>query len=65
MEKPIAKPRDLEDRLDCFGNFDLHDTICRKWCHLNIRCAIARDQHEQLEIMEDFFHGVMETSKIQ
>jgi hypothetical protein len=32
---------------------------------LNIRCAIARDQHDQLEIMEDFFHGVMETSKIQ
>lgn len=65
MKKLIMRSKGLGNRLDCFGNFDLHDTVCRKWCHLNIRCAIARDQNEQVEIMEDFFHSVMETSKIQ
>ncbi len=55
----------LGNRHDCFGNFDPHDTICLKWCHVSIRCAITKDQHEQLEIMEDFFDTVMETSRQQ
>ena len=53
MKKPMIRPKDLEDRLDCFGCFDRHDTICMKWCQLNIRCAITQDQCEQIEIIEE------------
>jgi hypothetical protein len=49
----MIRPRNLEDRLHCFGGFDPHDTICMKWCQLNIRCAIAQDQCQQIEMMED------------
>ena len=65
MTKEKINPERLANRLDCFGNYVAHDTICVKWCHLNIRCAIAKDQHQQLEIMEDFFDTVLETSKPQ
>jgi hypothetical protein len=65
MTKPVLSPKVLKKRFDCFGNFDPHDTICLRWCHLNIRCAIAKDQYEQLEIMEDFFDTVLETSRPQ
>ncbi|MBW2108833.1 MAG: hypothetical protein JRI36_09235 [Deltaproteobacteria bacterium] len=53
----------LAKRLDCFGNFDPHDPVCLKWCQLSIRCAIAKNQYDQVEIMEDFFDTVLETSR--
>lgn len=65
MIKDKVNPELLANRLDCFGNFTAHDKICSKWCHLNIRCAIAKDQNQQLEIMEDFFDTVLETSRQQ
>ena len=65
MTKKKINPEGLANRLDCFGNYVPHDPVCVKWCHLNIRCAIAKDQHQQLEVMEDFFDTVLETSKPQ
>ena len=53
MKKTMISPKDLEDRLHCFGCFDPHDTICMKWCQVNIRCAIAQGQSQQMEIIED------------
>jgi hypothetical protein len=55
----------LANKLDCFGNFNAHDTICLKWCQLNIRCAITKNQCQELELMEDFFDTVLETSRPQ
>jgi len=65
MTKYKMGPKALANRLDCFGNFNPHDTICLKWCQLSIRCAITKNQYEQLEIMEDFFDTVLETSRPQ
>ena len=65
MTKDKINQELLVNRLDCFGNYTPHDIVCFKWCHLNIRCAIAKDQHQQLEIMEDFFDTVLETSRPQ
>jgi len=39
--------------LDCFSHFDLSDPICKKFCVLNIRCVIARNEKDQLEFHED------------
>ena len=65
MKKAILNPKALKERLECFGHYDPHDTICFRWCQLNIRCAIARDQYTQLEILEDFFDTVSETTRVQ
>ena len=58
-------PNALANRLDCFGNFDAHDNLCLKWGQLSIRCAITKNQYQELEIMEDFFDTVLEHSRPQ
>ncbi len=65
MRKVKPNLRPLADRFDCFGDFDLHDSVCMKWCHVNIRCAIAKEQYDQLDIMEDFFDTVLESPRSQ
>lgn len=43
----------FEDYAGCFGDFSSEDKVCRKFCALSIRCAIERDQTDQMEIMEE------------
>ena len=45
----------LDDRLGCFGEFDIEDPICSKYCALCIRCAIERERNVHMEILEDIF----------
>ncbi|MDR1577519.1 MAG: hypothetical protein LBT86_04735 [Deltaproteobacteria bacterium] len=33
---------DLRQRLDCFGEFNIHDRICFGGCALGLCCAIAK-----------------------
>jgi len=42
-----------KDHLGCFGNFDIEDGICRKFCILNLRCAIENDKNSRMELLED------------
>lgn len=65
MTRYRINPKTLANRLDCFGNFDPHDSVCLKRCQLSIRCAITKNQYEQLDFMEDFFDTVLETSRPQ
>ena len=41
------------DRLDCIGEFDSSDEICRRHCALRLRCAIEHSQNARLELIED------------
>lgn len=57
----VAKDQiSMNNHLGCYGNFRMSDAICRKFCALNLRCAIERDQNDQMEILEDivFAEGV-------
>jgi len=65
MKNTKTGPKSLEDRLGCFGQFDPHDTLCGKWCLFNIRCAIARNKHEELEIIEGLVELAMEPYGLQ
>jgi len=53
MKKPFASALTLDDHLGCFGNFDIDDGICRRFCALNIRCAIEQDQNARMELLEE------------
>lgn len=53
MKKDILDKLLFEDRLGCFGCFELGDPVCRKRCALSLRCAIERDQNDRLEILEE------------
>ena len=43
----------LDDHLGCFGEFNNSDIVCKKFCALNLRCIIERDQNSRMEILED------------
>jgi hypothetical protein len=53
MKKKAAKKIPDNDCVGCFGNFDMEDLMCKKFCALHLRCAIERDQSIQLELLED------------
>jgi hypothetical protein len=43
----------IRDHLGCFGNFSLDDPICKKFCAINLRCAIESEQNARIEILQD------------
>lgn len=53
MKESSSKHHPLNDHLGCFGEFDREDAVCRRLCSLNLRCAIEREQNEQMELLED------------
>ena len=42
----------FDDHLGCFGNFNIEDPICKKFCILRLRCAIDRSKNTRMELLE-------------
>ncbi len=57
MKKDILEKLLFEDRLGCFGCFEVTDPICRKLCVMNIRCAIEREQNDRMDFLEELVSG--------
>lgn len=55
----------LNDRLDCMGEFNCEDDICRKHCAIRLRCAIEHSQKARLELIEDIMASNSTFIKIQ
>ena len=47
----------FEDYLDCFGNFNPEDVVCRKYCAISLRCAIEMEQMLRMELMSDLMQA--------
>ena len=62
MNKLAEKRMTSTDHLGCFGNFNIEDAICKKFCILSLRCAIERENNARMEILEDMLsydEGIM------
>lgn len=55
----------LDSHIGCFGNFDIEDLICRRFCALRLRCVIKRDENIETELFEDLISFDNMTIKIQ
>jgi hypothetical protein len=53
MKSQEVKPVLLDQYLDCFGSMSLEDAVCRKFCALNLRCAIEKEQNIRMDIIDD------------
>jgi len=53
MKNELKDGISLDDHVGCFGEFNIKDTICKKFCALNIRCAIESNQNNLMEFLED------------
>lgn len=45
--------QDLEDRIDCFGEFERGDAVCLLHCSLNFECAAARERMQDLQLHDE------------
>ncbi|MFZ5572121.1 MAG: hypothetical protein ACOZF0_17105 [Thermodesulfobacteriota bacterium] len=53
MIKILRKSDKLDDHMGCFGNFNVADPVCRKYCVLRLRCAVEQDQSAHMDLLED------------
>lgn len=42
-----------DPHVGCFGEYNVGDMICKKFCALRLRCAITQDQQAKMELIED------------
>ena len=53
MKKELINKFSFDDHLGCFGNFNIEDPICKKFCALSLRCSTDREKNNQIELLED------------
>jgi hypothetical protein len=51
--KEYLKSRILDNYVECYGDFDLSDVICRRYCALRLRCAIEQKEQFRIEQIEE------------
>lgn len=39
--------------LNCYGNFNMADEICKNHCILCLRCIVEKNQNARMEIFEE------------
>jgi len=49
----LLKNQSNENGVDCFGCFNLANTVCRKHCALRLRCVIEQTEQSRLESLDD------------
>jgi len=54
-----------DDYLGCYGNFDVQDMVCKRYCALSLRCAIEREQNDRMEILEDLLASEQSSFRLQ
>jgi hypothetical protein len=65
MKKEILDQVCTDEYLGCFGDFNVEDVVCKKYCALSLRCAIEKDQNERMEILEDLMASEQIPSRLQ
>jgi len=53
MKDDVLGGKELDQYLGCYGSFTAEDPICQKQCVLSLRCAIEKDHHSRMELLED------------
>lgn len=49
---------DLEDRIDCFGEFERSDPVCLCHCSLNFECAVARESFSNPKLLDESLESI-------
>ena len=65
MQKELLKMLSYDDHLGCFGEFNAKDPVCKKFCAVNLRCAIDYENNVRLEILDELVYTETIFTKIQ
>jgi hypothetical protein len=55
----------IDERMECFGEFHLSDSVCRKFCSISLRCVMERDEKARAEMLEELVFTDNASMKIQ
>lgn len=47
--------RIFDNHIDCFGEFNCEDLICRKKCSVAIKCNIEKNRTQQILFSDEIF----------
>ena len=53
MKMMMFQMSSLDEHLGCFGEFDARNEICKRYCVLNIRCTIEKEQNKNMDYIEE------------
>ena len=65
MNHHTTAPKDLDRFLGCFGSFNAENKVCLTHCSLSLRCAIEKDEHMRMELLEDLISSDGVILKVQ
>ena len=57
MKNHAAVSNRLQRYMQCYGEFNVQDPVCRQICALRLRCAVEYGQQEKMELLEELFSG--------
>jgi hypothetical protein len=57
MKQTVTTGKALLQCLECYGQFDAADPICKKRCGVRLRCAVESRRQERLEILDDMLEA--------
>ena len=63
--RELQKNKLVDNYLDCFGDLNLKDPICRKYCALRLKCAIEQTEQNRLIQLEDLINVPEVPLKVQ
>ncbi len=52
----LLKGNLVDNYLECFGDLNLTDPVCRKYCALRLKCAIEQIEQDRLVQLEDLIN---------
>jgi hypothetical protein len=64
MKKSLRNNVYLDLYMDCFESFNASDPICRKYCSLNLRCAIESNRKDDIDLLEEMVYANMSALKL-
>jgi len=63
--RELSKVKLNDNYLECFGDLNLKDPVCRKYCALRLKCAIEQIEQDRLVQLEDLINAQELPLKVQ
>lgn len=63
-EKMITKAS-FDSHLECFGEFQPEDKMCRQYCALRLRCVVVRNRGYRLDLLEELISNEIMDMTVQ
>ena len=54
--RELLRTKLVDNYLECFGDLNLSDPICRRHCALRLKCAIEQIEQNRLVQLEDLIN---------